>query len=257
MLPWVLLLSACTTGPVTRLGQPGDSGLVIADSGDTDAGDSGDDSGSPTDSDGPADTGPDSGAPPDTAADSGTPADTDTGTPPDPCAAAPGSLGTGDHYDVSIDDFSGDGETTSPRTDANDGRDGDNPYFQRVNVARAHCASSGCYWYTSDHQESGEPDPGGDQHVDYRPPFPDLGVGTYRIVATYRQSDNRASYPAVYEVHHRDGVTTVEQDQREGTEMVDIDLGTFWMCPDSYVRVSDPGSDSITMNAMDFYWGGG
>jgi hypothetical protein len=207
-------------------------------------GDSAIDTAPPVDTSPPPDTSPapDTGSPP-----------LDTGTaPPDPCAETTGSVSPGDDWDVEIDDFSGDGETTEPKEDANDGGDGDNPYFQRNNVARGHCSGDGCYWYTSSHQESGEPDPDGSQYVDYVPPFDAIGVGWWTITAHYRQSDNRADYPAVYRVVHRDGEETVEQDQRDGSEMENLPLGTFWMCPGDYVRVEDTGGESITMNAMDF-----
>lgn len=177
--------------------------------------------------------------------------------PNDPCAAAASRLGIGDDHDVEIDDYTGDGETTEPKTDANDGADGDNPEFQRYNVARGHCSGTSCYWYTSSHQESGEPDPRGEQWVEYRPDFADLGVGWYQITARYRQTENRAGYAAEYVVSHRDGDTLTEIDQRDGTDDMSFDLGLYWMCPGSAVRVEDPGSDSITFNEMTFTWLGG
>ncbi len=219
-------------------------------------------------SDSPPDGGTDSGAtPPDETTDTtettgGTPPD-DTppdDTPPeeiDPCAAAAGGLALGDDHDVEIDAYTGDGETTEPKTDANDGAHGDNPEFQRHNVARGHCGGTSCYWYSSSHQEAGEPDPSGSQWVDYTPDFSDLGVGWYQITARYRQTENRADYEAWYRVSHRDGDTLTEVDQRDGTDDVSFDLGTYWMCPGSVVRVEDPGSESITFNDMSFAYLGG
>ena len=60
------------------------------------------------------------------------------------------------------------------KVDANDGRAGDNPYFQRHNVARA-WRTAGGYWYTSKHRLDEEPYLAGAQWVDYKPPFAALG----------------------------------------------------------------------------------
>lgn len=229
----VLVLLACRAGGDWHVAKPGPDPVDSAPPGDS----------APT-----ADTDPGDTAPADTdPVDSG-----GTEPPPDPCAATTGSLSVGEEWAVDVDDHTGDEATTEPKSDANDGRDGDNPYFRRTNVARAHCSGTDCYWYTSSHQESGEPSPSADQYVDYAPPFAELGVGSYRVAASYRQTENRADYPARYVVHHRDGTTEVEVDQRDGSEVVWVELGTFWMCPDGYVRVEDDGSESITFNRMEF-----
>jgi hypothetical protein len=171
---------------------------------------------------------------------------------PDPCAPTEGSLEAGQEHEVDIDDWEGDGETTEPKADAGDGDDGDNAEFVRINVARAHCGGDGCYWYSSSHQESGEPDPDGEQAVEYRPDFAALGVGQYQIQAEYRQTENRASYPARYIIYHRGGSTLIEQDQRDGSDMEEFSLGSYVLCQDSYVRVEDSGGESITFNRMRF-----
>ena len=154
----------------------------------------------------------------------------------------------GESHVVEVDAHTGDEATTEPKTDANDGRNGDNPEFQRTNVARAHLD----YWYSSSFREAGEPDPAGPQYVDYRPPFGTLGTGRYRITTRYRQTDSRASYPALYHVHHATGTTTVEQDQRVGSDFVDLDLGEYDLAADGWVRVEDPGRGSITFFEMTF-----
>lgn len=159
-----------------------------------------------------------------------------------------GSLRVGQSFVVTADRFTGDEETTQPKTDANDGRNGDNPYFQRHNVARAHLD----YWYTSSHQEAGEPDPRGEQWVDYRPPLSTLGAGRYEITAQYRQTDNRASYPAQYTVRYPGGRATRTADQRQGSGYVSVPLGTFNLGCTGWVRVRDTGAASITFNRMTF-----
>lgn len=213
-----------------------------ADSGDLD------DSGEPADS---GTTPADSTAA--TTGGSGDSVDSDAATTPsaDPCAESWGSLAVGEEHEIGVDGHSGDEESTEPKEDANDGLDGDEPSFQRHNVARAHCTSR-CYWYSSSHQESGEPDPEGEQWVDYVPDFAALGVGWYDIRAVYRQSDNRADYEAVYRIEHRDGSSDLLQDQREGSDYVEIDLGRWWMCPGSKLRVIDEGGESITFNEVEF-----
>src|SRR3989304_4584345 len=73
---------------------------------------------------------------------------------------SPRPLNLNDVYQLNVDSATGDEGTTQPKTDANNGLNGDNPYFQRTNVARAHLG--GClerYWDTSSYQESGEPGP--------------------------------------------------------------------------------------------------
>jgi hypothetical protein len=170
--------------------------------------------------------------------------------PPGDCAARSGSLALGATHTVHVDAHTGDEDTTQPRTDANDGQAGDNPRFRRHNVARAH----NDYWYTSTYQSPGEPDPRGEQWVDYTPDFPALGVGCYRVVARYRGTDSRATYAAQYRVlSTRDGDVLVERvQQRAGGAYLDEDLGNHVMCPGSKVRIQDPGAGSITFNEMRF-----
>lgn len=160
------------------------------------------------------------------------------------------ALRIGETFTIEIDQFSGGGATTQPKTDANDGQNGDNPYYRRHNVARAHVF----YWYSSSHQEPGEPDPAGEQWLDYTPPFENIGAGLYRIEAQYREGRNRAAYPAIYEIHHREGVTTREQVQLipeigGGTW---ITLGEFEMDGNDFVRVIDTGARSISFGKMTF-----
>ena len=166
------------------------------------------------------------------------------------CDPRAGSLGVGQTYTVDVDAHSGDEDTTQPKTDANDGRSGDNPEFRRHNVARAH----NDYWYTSSHQGAGEPDPNGDQWVDYTPDFSTLGIGCYHIVTQYRATDNRATYAAHYQVRSSEGVVAqIERVQlRGGGEYVDVDMGNHLMCPDSFTRVVDPGGASISFHPTRF-----
>ncbi|MBD3386600.1 hypothetical protein GF407_16975 [candidate division KSB1 bacterium] len=160
------------------------------------------------------------------------------------------ALRVGETFTIVIDEFSGGGSTTQPKTDANDGENGDNPYYQRHNVARAHVF----YWYSSSHQEEGEPDPAGEQWVDYTPPFENIGRGIFRIEAQYREGRNRATYPAIYEIHHRDGITVEEQVQHipEIGGGAWLTLGEFEMDGDDYVRVIDTGDRSISFGEMKF-----
>lgn len=141
-----------------------------------------------------------------------------------------------------------------PKTDANLGTSGDNRYFQRHNVARAWPTDVG-YWFTGSDQHEGEPDPAGEQWVDYIPPFEILGPGRYAVDAAYRWSTNRASYPAVYRIHHALGTNEVFRDQRIGSPGSTIfwfSLGEFEMRPGSFVRVEDTGTQSITFSNMRF-----
>lgn len=176
---------------------------------------------------------------------------------------SPRQLKLSDVYQLDVDSATGDEATTQPKNDANDGLNGDNPYFKRNNVARAHFG--GCperYWYSSSHQEPGEPDPAGPQWVDYAPPFgsgaDQLPPGQYRLNAQYRYSANRADYPVQYVVHHAHGTTTVNKSQRDGTlnTCQSFDLGSYQLTAGSYIRVSDPGSQSITFNRMLFSYEG-
>jgi len=119
----------------------------------------------------------------------------------------PQPLAVGQTYRLLADAHTGDEGTTEPKTDANDGLNGDSPYYRRHNVARAHLD----YWYTSAYQNPGEPDPAGEQWVDYTPPLGILGPGTYSIEALYRMTDSRATYDVPYIIYHAGGTTTIWQ----------------------------------------------
>lgn len=176
--------------------------------------------------------------------------DTPTELPEDSCEPQIGILGVGQTYTVGVDAHTGDEATTEPKNDANDGRGGDNPEFRRHNVARAH----NDYWYTSSHQHEGEPNPTGDQWVDFTPNFSELGVGCYSIVTQYRATENRATYAAHYQVMNSEGVTAQReliQHRGEG-EYVDVDMGNHMMCPSSFFRVVDPGGASISFHPTRF-----
>ncbi len=170
----------------------------------------------------------------------------------------PRALAIGDTYRLLVDGYTGDEATTEPKTDANDGLNGDNPYYRRTNVARAHDGGGGAYWYTSSYQNAGEPDPCGPQYVDYKPPLTVLGAGRYRITAEYRNTTSRASYPAQYIVNHAAGTTTILKSQRDGTSgaYVTFDLGDFDLGSTGWVRVNDTGCESLTFNKMDFTYMG-
>jgi hypothetical protein len=141
-----------------------------------------------------------------------------------------------------------------PKTDANDGSGKDNPLYRRHNVARAWPTDVG-YWFTSADQNEDEPDPAGEQWVDYAPPIEILGPGRYSIDASYRWSTNRAPYPAVYRIYHALGTNEVQRDQRIGSPTAAItyfSLGEFELRPGSFVRVEDTGTGSITFANMRF-----
>lgn len=166
----------------------------------------------------------------------------------------PRALNVGDIYELRRDSWSNppggaayDGDVL-PKVDTNPGTGGDNRYFQRHNVARAWPTDVG-YWFTGADQHEGEPDPAGEQWVDYMPPIEILGPGRYAIDASYRWSAGRASYPAVYRVHHALGTNVVLRDQRIGSPTLTIvyfPLGEFEMRPGSFLRVEDTGTESIT-----------
>lgn len=172
----------------------------------------------------------------------------------------PRALNVGDIYELRRDGWSNppggsayEGDVL-PKTDANTGTSGDDRYFQRHNVARAWPTDIG-YWFTGTDQHEGEPDPAGEQWVDYVPPFEILGPGRYAIDAAYRWSTNRASYPAVYRVYHALGTNEFLRDQRlgsPGTTIYWVALGEFEMRPGSFVRVEDTGTESITFSNMRF-----
>ncbi len=183
--------------------------------------------------------------------------DPDPGSDSDPpdCERRSGTLDVGATYTVEIDAHTGDEDTTEPKTDANDGRGGDRIDYRRHNVARAH---NRLYWYTSNHRVAGEPDPSGEQHVDYVPDFSSIGVGCYHIVAQYQSTENRALYAAEYLIRDGERVRArYEVVQERGPyASVGVDLGTHVMCPESYLRIRDPGPNSITFNAARFTYRG-
>jgi len=120
--------------------------------------------------------------------------------------------------------------------------------FQRYNVARAH----NDYWYTSQYQEAGEPDPAGPQWVDYKPPLTILNPGLYHITTQYRDTENRSNVNTPYIVHHAGGTTTIYQNQSIGDDIsyYPIDLGEYDLGSDGWVRVQDPGA----INVLGFHW---
>ena len=142
-----------------------------------------------------------------------------------------------------------------PKTDTNNGLNGDSRYYRRHNVARAWPTDSG-YCFTGSDQHAGEPDPAGPQWVDYVPPFEILGAGRYVIDAGYRWSSGRASYPAVYRVYHANGMSVSQRDQRlenVGANIYYLGLGEFEMRPGSFIRVEDtghasPGTSLVELN---------
>ena len=166
----------------------------------------------------------------------------------------PQALSIGETYRINPDGFTGDEATTEPKIDSNDGLNGDNIYYQRYNVARAHSD----YWYTSAYQDTGEPSPSDAQWVDYKPPLSILGPGIYSIEAQYRYTESRASYDVPYVIHHATGTSVVYQNQGVGTDYnyYTIDLGIHDLGSDGWVRVDDPGSGSITFNRMRFTYMG-
>lgn len=187
----------------------------------------------------------------------------------------PRQLLVGDIYQLNPDSATGDEQTTCPKIDLNDGAAGDNPYFKRTNVARAHLGGcSGRYWYTSNFQMLctdvppvntcgagpciDEPNVNDPQYVDYAPPFgagtSELTPGRYRIIGEYRNTTSRAPYPAEYIVTHANGTTTVLKSQLDGTSgaCLAFDIGTFDLNVGSYVRVNDTGNSSLTFNQMRF-----
>jgi len=171
----------------------------------------------------------------------------------------PRALNVGDTYELRRDGWvnqspSGYEGDVLPKVDPNNGLSRDNPYFQRHNVARGWPTDVG-YWFTGSDQHEGEPDPSSEQWVDYVPPFEILGPGRYSIDASYRWSAGRASYPAVYRIHHALGTNEVLRDQRIGSAALTIvyfTLGEFEMRPGSFVRVEDTGTESITFAQMRF-----
>lgn len=179
------------------------------------------------------------------------------------CSAAtyttPRALIAEDIYELRRDgwtnqDPSGYEGDVQPKSDANDGLNRDVPYYRRHNVARAWATGTG-YWFTDVEQKAGEPDPAGEQWVDYVPPFEILGPGRYSIEVGYRWASTRASYPAVYAVHHLGGTNITLQSQRIGSPAASIayvSLGQFDMVPGSFVRVEDTGAEIITFGNARF-----
>lgn len=188
--------------------------------------------------------------------DSATPDTAVAETPADAAAACPPTLKPGAEHRIAIDAFTGDEATAMPKSDANDGKAGDNPQFRRTNVARAHLFGE-AYWFTSKHQEPGEPNPKGDQWVDYVPPFAKLGAGKYKVFMKYRAGENRATYPAKYVVSHAAGASTVMRDQALGGMVVtEFELGTFTFGCTGSIRAIDTGAESISFGAARFVYVG-
>ena len=174
----------------------------------------------------------------------------------------PRALKVGDIYQLTRDGwYSPPGGSTYegdviPKIDANEDAGRDNSYFRRFNVTRAWPTDTG-YWFTFSDQNAGEPAPGDPQWVDYVPPIEILGSGRYVVEASYRWGSARATYPALYRIHHALGTNEVLRDQRIGSAGASIywlSLGEFEMRPGSYVRVEDTGSESITFGNMKFYF---
>ncbi len=163
-------------------------------------------------------------------------------------------LQVGDKWICQPDAYTGSTSTTEPKEDANDGRNGDNPYYRRHNVARAH----GGYWYTSKNHEPGEPYPWNEQWVDYKPPLGILGPGRYRIMMQYREGRNRASYPAQYFIYHKHDTTRIDRHQAipEVGGLVWFELGEFDLGEDGFIRVYDKGVGSISFGAMELKYRG-
>ncbi|MCG7849589.1 MAG: hypothetical protein MIO93_10485, partial [ANME-2 cluster archaeon] len=161
-----------------------------------------------------------------------------------------GSLKIGEQWTLEVDAHTGDIVTTEPKIDANDGLNGDNPYFIRNNIRWAH----NYYWYSSIKDADVEPD----QWVDYVPPLNELGAGTYQISTQYREGQNRGLYPCKYIINHEGGTTTVERVQyvAEIGGPVVFDLGTYDLGTDGWVRVQDTGTVSQSMGAMYFTYKG-
>lgn len=171
------------------------------------------------------------------------------------CTPFTGLLKPNDSRTILPDYHTGKEGSTRPRTDKNDGKDGDNPLYRRHNVARAFKLGLDAYWYTSSKRLSGEPDPSGEQWVDYKPPFAKWGVGRYRIIARYRATRNRASYAAEYIAKNtKTGDQTKYQVQKGSASYRNFDMGVYYMCRDSFLRVKDPGSRSIAFGFAKFIY---
>jgi hypothetical protein len=102
----------------------------------------------------------------------------------------------------------------------------------------------------------GEPSPAGEQWVDYKPSFSALGVGCYKIVGQYRATSSRANYIVDYKViNTATGDSVYKEVQKKGEgEYLDIQIGTYQLCNNSYVRIQDPGPKSICFNKMKFIY---
>jgi len=168
------------------------------------------------------------------------------------CTPSTGALGVGQTHVVGVDAFSGDEHTTQPKTDANNGLNGDNPRYRRHNVARGH----GDYWYTSSFQKPGEPDPNDPQWVDYTPDLNALGVGCYQITGQYRATENRANYIVDYQVMNSAvGDVVYKEVQKKGkAEYLDVHIGKHQLCSNSFLRIQDPGAKSISFNKVRFQY---
>ena len=168
------------------------------------------------------------------------------------CIAKQGKLRKNQAFTVNVDAHTGREGTTQPKKDKNNGKNGDNPQFRRHNVARAFHH----YWYSSSKRNSGEPDPKGEQWVDYKPNFSNLGVGWYRLSAEYRSTHHRPSYLVHYYAKNTntdDKVTYARQNQRKIAYRW-VQMGVHYMCKDSYIRVEDPGRGAISFKRAKFIY---
>jgi len=200
------------------------------------------------------------------------------------CEPKVGTLGNGGVYTVGMDGFYGDEHTTRPKTDVHPGigeastAAGDNPEFFRFNVARASGSKTSTSlqtnfsggWYSSAHQNAGEPSPSDEQYVAYLPPIQDLGIGYYEITISYRRTENRTkSYPAVYQIwtmtpegeDYFVEETYTQYEEDSSGEAITDPFGTFtektltftpFMCANSFLKVVDPGTGSISFGPAKF-----
>lgn len=168
------------------------------------------------------------------------------------CKPFTGSLKTNQAFLVNVDAHTGKEHTTQPKKDKNDGKNGDNPQFRRHNVARAFHQ----YWYSSSRREPGEPDPNGEQWVDYTPNFSNLGVGWYRLSAEYRSTHHRPSYLVHYYAKNTktgDRVTYARQNQSKIAYRW-VQMGDHYMCKDSSIRVEDKGPGAVSFKRAKFIY---
>ncbi|MBF0433254.1 MAG: carboxypeptidase regulatory-like domain-containing protein [Fibrobacteria bacterium] len=157
-------------------------------------------------------------------------------------------------YLLYVDYYSGDMETTSPKTDANNGLAGDNPFFQRHNVTVAHWYAGRHYWRNTGCPGMGCPDDTLENWVKYVPPVDSLGKGIYEITTWYRWAESeRADYPVLHIVYRADGsADTIKVQYVEVEGYVQVNLGEHDLGEDSYVQVVNPGIKPVTYCDMVF-----